>query len=78
MKLSERSVLSRLGLLMFMIVLVALAGMINSVIVAETTQGVATAINQSGSLRMQSYRIATGLASPDPGASPGYPHDRWT
>ena len=43
------------------ITILAFIGMLSSVIVAETTQGVAGAINQAGSLRMQSYRIATNL-----------------
>ncbi|MCF6281305.1 MAG: histidine kinase [Candidatus Polarisedimenticolaceae bacterium] len=40
----------------------AFVSMVSSVVIAELTQGVATAINQAGSLRMQSYRIASSLA----------------
>jgi nitrate/nitrite-specific signal transduction histidine kinase len=35
--------------------------MISSVIIAETAEGYAAAINQAGTLRMQSYRIACSL-----------------
>lgn len=57
----EKSLLARLGLAMATITALAFIGMLSSVIIAETTQGVAGAINQAGSLRMQSYRIATDL-----------------
>jgi two-component system nitrate/nitrite sensor histidine kinase NarX len=73
-RLSDRSLLLRLGVLMAMILLLSLAAMLSSVIIAETTQGVATAVNQSGSLRMQSFRIATGLASLEMPQGRGYPH----
>lgn len=43
------------------IVLLALLSMVNAVLTAESTQGDAAAINLAGSLRMQSYRIATRL-----------------
>jgi two-component system nitrate/nitrite sensor histidine kinase NarX len=33
--------------------------MISSVIIAETAEGYAAAINQAGTLRMQSYRFAS-------------------
>lgn len=57
----EKSLLARIGLAMATITLLAFIGMLSSVFIAETTQGVAGAINQAGSLRMQSYRIATDL-----------------
>ncbi len=72
--ISRQSILMQIGLLMTALFGLALVGMISSVIIAETTQGVATAVNQSGSLRMQSFRIATGLASLDLLTQPGYPH----
>ncbi len=72
--ISRKSLLWRLGVLMALIILLALVGMGSSVVIAETTQGVATAVNQSGSLRMQSYRIATGLASLELPAARRYPH----
>jgi two-component system nitrate/nitrite sensor histidine kinase NarX len=70
----QQSQFLRLGMLMGMILLLALVGMGSSVIIAETTQGVATAVNQAGSLRMQSFRIATGLASLHLVDQPRYPH----
>ncbi len=39
-----------------------MVSMLSSAFIAETTEGMATAINQSGSLRMQSYRIGVALA----------------
>ncbi|MEW6648104.1 MAG: type IV pili methyl-accepting chemotaxis transducer N-terminal domain-containing protein [Pseudomonadota bacterium] len=58
----EKSLLLRMGLAMATITALAFMGMLSSVIIAETTQGAAAAINQAGSLRMQSYRIASSLA----------------
>lgn len=60
---SHDSIIFRSGLTMGGIVLLALLGMISSVFIAESTKGDATAINLAGSLRMQSYRIATRLQS---------------
>lgn len=57
-----KSLLLRMGLAMATITALAFMGMLSSVIIAETTQGAAAAINQAGSLRMQSYRIASSLA----------------
>jgi two-component system nitrate/nitrite sensor histidine kinase NarX len=47
------------------IVLLALLSMISSVLIAESSKGDAAAINLAGSLRMQSYRIATRLQQPN-------------
>lgn len=58
----EKSLLLRMGLMMATITALAFIGMLSSVIIAEITQGAAAAINQAGSLRMQSYRIASSLA----------------
>lgn len=69
-KLFERSLLLRLGGAMALITALAFLGMISSVFIAETTQGEAAAVNQAGSLRMQSYRIASSLANVDPGDTP--------
>ena len=55
------SIIFRSGLTMGGIVLLALLSMISSVFIAESSKGDAAAINLSGSLRMQSYRIATRL-----------------
>ena len=58
---SNDSIIFRSGLIMGGIVLLALLSMTSSVFIAESTKGDATAINLAGSLRMQSYRIATRL-----------------
>jgi len=54
--------LLRLGIAMGTITALAFLGMLSSVLIAEAMQGTAGAINQAGTLRMQSYRIATALA----------------
>jgi len=61
-RLVRKPILAGIGLLMSAIVLLAVISMLSSVFIAETTEGMATAINQSGSLRMQSYRIGVALA----------------
>ena len=61
-KLLEKSLLLRLGLAMATITALAFVGMLSSVFIAETSEGQAAAINQAGTLRMQSYRIASELA----------------
>jgi two-component system nitrate/nitrite sensor histidine kinase NarX len=58
---SNESIIFRSGLTMSGIVLLALLSMISSVFIAESSKGAAAAINLAGSLRMQSYRIATRL-----------------
>ncbi|MBF0471666.1 MAG: type IV pili methyl-accepting chemotaxis transducer N-terminal domain-containing protein, partial [Gammaproteobacteria bacterium] len=60
-KLFEKSLLIRLGLAMASITSLAFLGMLSSVFIAETSEGQAAAINQAGTLRMQSYRIASAL-----------------
>ena len=67
---SNESIILRSGLIMGGIVLLALSSMISSVFIAESSKGDAAAINLAGSLRMQSYRIATRLqdAPDDPAA----------
>jgi len=67
---NNQSIILRSGLIMGGIVLLALLSMISSVFVAESSKGDAAAINLAGSLRMQSYRIATRLqdAPDDPAA----------
>ncbi|HRD48819.1 MAG TPA: type IV pili methyl-accepting chemotaxis transducer N-terminal domain-containing protein [Candidatus Contendobacter sp.] len=62
---SNESIIFRSGLTMGGIVLLALLSMISSVLIAESSKGDATAINLAGSLRMQSYRIATRLQQPN-------------
>lgn len=58
----EKSLLMRMGVAMATITTFAFLSMLSSVIITETMQGAAGAINQAGSLRMQSYRIASSLA----------------
>lgn len=55
------SLLMSLGIVMMAIALLAFASMAASIFIADTTQGLATAINESGALRMRSYRIASKL-----------------
>ncbi|MCF7996493.1 MAG: type IV pili methyl-accepting chemotaxis transducer N-terminal domain-containing protein, partial [Chromatiaceae bacterium] len=58
----RRSLLLTIGLLMGLILALGLAAMIGAMLVAQVNQGMASAVNQSGTLRMQSYRIAAVLA----------------
>jgi two-component system nitrate/nitrite sensor histidine kinase NarX len=69
-KLFEKSLLIRLGLAMATITTLAFLGMLSSVFIAETSEGQAAAINQAGTLRMQSYRIASALAHHTEGLQP--------
>ena len=50
------------GFLMAGLVLLAVTGMVSSMVIAHINQGMATAVNQSGTLRMQSYRVGVALA----------------
>ena len=57
----KKSLLLRLGLAMGVITALAFVSMLSSVFIADTSEGFAAAINQAGTLRMQSYRIASSL-----------------
>lgn len=57
----RNSTLFKLLLAMVLIVSLGFVSMLSSFITTEATQGAAAAINQAGTLRMQSYRIATRL-----------------
>ncbi|MCU7844064.1 MAG: type IV pili methyl-accepting chemotaxis transducer N-terminal domain-containing protein [Candidatus Thiodiazotropha sp. (ex Monitilora ramsayi)] len=57
----KRSLLLRFGTVITILFILAVSGMLSSVIIAETAEGYAAAINQAGTLRMQSYRITTSL-----------------
>lgn len=59
--LFDKSLLIRLGIAMMVLTALALLGMLSSVVVAEKTQGAAVAVNQAGSLRMQTFRIGMEL-----------------
>lgn len=61
----RRSLLLRLGVAMASITTLAIIGMVSSVLIARTLDGFAAAINQAGTLRMQSYRIASSLLHVD-------------
>lgn len=58
-KFFERSLLLRIGAAMAAITLFAVTAMVSSVIIADTVQGRGAAIDHAGSLRMQSFRIAS-------------------
>lgn len=59
----KKSILSRAGMAMTSIVSLAFIGILSSVYIAKTSEGFAAAINQAGTLRMQSYRIASSLVN---------------
>jgi two-component system nitrate/nitrite sensor histidine kinase NarX len=61
-RLARKPILLRIGVLLGVVVLLALVSMLSSVLIAQTIEGLASAVNQSGSLRMQSYRIGMALA----------------
>lgn len=65
----SRSLLLRAGLAMGLVTALALGGMASAVFVARTTHGEAAAVNQAGSLRMQSYQIAAALEASGTGGS---------
>ncbi|TJY56242.1 HAMP domain-containing protein [Sinimarinibacterium sp. CAU 1509] len=67
--LPARSLLLRLALAMGTITALAFASMASSVFFAEAMRGAAGAINQAGTLRMQSYLIAARLASGETSAT---------
>jgi two-component system nitrate/nitrite sensor histidine kinase NarX len=58
-KFTERSLLLRLGVAMAAITLLGIIGMASSIIIASKTQGNAITIDVAGTLRMQSYRLAS-------------------
>ena len=53
--------LIRLSVVLLAILMLAFFGMSNAIYIAEAVQGQAGAINESGKLRMRSYRIANNL-----------------
>jgi len=57
----RHSLLFSLGIVMAAITTLAFASMAVSLFIADTMQGEATAINESGALRMRSYRIASSM-----------------
>ncbi len=73
----KQSILVRLGIAMGLIALLALVSIVSSAILTEQSEGKAGAINVAGSLRMQSYLIASTVASLhlEPGAKRGLLED---
>lgn len=61
-RFARNPILLRVGVLLSIVVLLAMVSMLSSVFIAKTTEGLASAVNQSGSLRMQSYRVGMALA----------------
>ena len=59
---NRRSIVVVVGLLMAAVVGLAVTGMVSSMVIAQINRGMATAVNQSGTLRMQSYRVGVALA----------------
>ncbi|MCU7922962.1 MAG: type IV pili methyl-accepting chemotaxis transducer N-terminal domain-containing protein [Candidatus Thiodiazotropha sp. (ex Dulcina madagascariensis)] len=57
----KHSLLLRFGSVITILFILAVSGMMSSMIITETAEGYAAAINQAGTLRMQSYRIASSL-----------------
>lgn len=57
----KNSILVRYGLIMVVFVMLSMASMVSSVLIAESLENDAAKINLAGSLRMQSYRIAQSL-----------------
>ena len=62
LRVATKPILLSVGVLMATVVVLAVVSMLSSVFVAQTSDGLASAVNQSGSLRMQSYRIGMALA----------------
>lgn len=67
---TQRSLLLRLGLAMAAITLLGIIGMASSIIIASKTQGNAATIDEAGSLRMQSYRMASLIMAAQRQTSP--------
>lgn len=67
-RLAAKPVLLRIGALLAFVVALGVVSMVSSAFIARTMEGLAAAVNQSGSLRMQSYRI--GMALADQGLPP--------
>lgn len=67
-RLATKPILLRIGLLLACVVALGVVSMVASGLTARTMEGLAAAVNLSGSLRMQSYRI--GMALADQGLPP--------
>lgn len=75
----EQSLILRFGLALGGIVLLTFISMLSSSFISESITGMASAINQAGSLRMKSFQIATDLVYKNAGTttepSPSAPGD---
>ena len=60
-KAIQKSLLLWVGIAVATLFILAVIGTVSSLTIAETNEGYAAAINQAGTLRMQSYRIASSL-----------------
>lgn len=65
LKQLNRSIVYKIGLMMFAISLLAVVSMTSSVFISDSAESDAYAINLSGTLRMQSYQIAISLMRDD-------------
>ena len=61
-RLIRRPILTQVGALMAVILVLGVSAMLGSMVIAQVNQGMASAVNQAGTLRMQSYRI--GMRQP--------------
>ncbi|GAA0348521.1 two-component system sensor histidine kinase NarX [Bowmanella denitrificans] len=61
----NRSIVFRVGLLMFAISLLAVVSMASSVVISDSAETDAYAVNLSGTLRMQSYQLLLSLMRTD-------------
>ncbi|MCU7879920.1 MAG: type IV pili methyl-accepting chemotaxis transducer N-terminal domain-containing protein [Candidatus Thiodiazotropha sp. (ex Lucinoma aequizonata)] len=65
----NHSLLLRAGLAMGLVTVLAIGGMASAIFVTRSTHGETAAVNQAGSLRMQSYHIAAVLESEHKGGA---------
>ncbi len=65
LRIIEKSIIFRMGALMVALVTLALASMLSSYFIADKAERDAEAVNLSGSLRMQSYRILASIIAVD-------------
>ncbi|MBT3347212.1 MAG: HAMP domain-containing protein [Thiotrichales bacterium] len=61
MKTRKQSLILRFGFVFSGIILLTFISMLSSIIISESISGMGSAINQAGSLRMQSFQIATEI-----------------
>ena len=64
-KLVHKPLIRRIAMALAGVVALALVSILSSMLIAESTSGDAAAINDAGSLRMHSWRIASVMQSPE-------------